>query len=495
MSYIPPQELALGNGFYLSESLPASHQLCQNWYPNYPENDSISKAHLLPTPGLTEIENTGPSSSNRGSHVLSGVPFFVNGNTLWRLDRSIDAINNENFTLTNIGNIPGQGRVSIADSGTELCIVVPGTNQAYIYSDANGLQQITDPSFIPQPQASIVNGVVFASGYFVFHADNAVVFHSNVNDGMSYNALDFFTYQNGKNDVVGLHEFKEQLYVFSVDSSAVYAPTNTTLAGSAFVKIDGYEFSKGLSSQFCVYDFDGSFVILGQGVNESPKIYVFTGNNFTPISTTSIENIIHQYSIEDIQESFGFNYTSRGAVFAVFNFRENTFVFDSKATGLSGKKIWHERRSENLSDKSRWRVNSLITAYNRLLCGDSESGIIGFIDDAAYTDYGNTRVWDVSLATIENNSKTMFFHYFEIEVEGGIATSYDDEPVIALRYSDDGKTFPHAPRSLTLGDRGEFRRKVRWYNLGSTSKQRVWRLTGSNNQRYVLLKALVGMDG
>ena len=37
---LEPKEIPLGNGFYVSESLPVSHQLCQNLFPNYPESDS-----------------------------------------------------------------------------------------------------------------------------------------------------------------------------------------------------------------------------------------------------------------------------------------------------------------------------------------------------------------------------------------------------------------------------------------------------------------------
>lgn len=493
MTQIRQSEIPLGNGFYESESLPAASMGCQNFRPNYPESDAVSRAQLFPTEGLTQIDTTGANAINRGAHTLAGEPYFVNNGTLWRLNRTIDGIGNEIFTLDNLGSIPGTGRVSMADNGTQLCIVVPGTALAYIYTKSGGLQQITDPNFIPSPAASIVNQVRFVSGYFVFAADNAIVFHSQPNDGLSYNAIDFFQYGNARNDVVGIHEYKEQLFVFSDNSSAVYAPTNTTGLGSAFVKIQGYEFSKGLASQFSIFDFDGTFAMIGQGANESPKIYVFTGNDFTPISTTSIEYLLQEYPIEDINNSFGFNYTSRGAVFAVFSLPNNTFVYDSKASALAGRKIWHERRSEGLADKSRWRVNSLITAYDRLLVGDSESGIIGFIDSDSNTDYGNLRVFDVALPPIENSSNVLFFHSFEIEIESGI-TNTDGEPEIALSYSDDAKTFTSL-RHKKCGAKGQFKRDVKWFNLGSTNRQRVFRLTMSADERFVLLKALVVIDG
>ena len=38
---------------------------------------------------------------------------------------------------------------------------------------------------------------------------------------------------------------------------------------------------------------------------------------------------------------------------------------------------WHERKSVVNAQDIRWRVNSLVTAYGRILVGDSQDGRIG----------------------------------------------------------------------------------------------------------------------
>lgn len=484
-------EMTLGNGAYISQSPQVSDQVYKNWFPNYPETQGISDAQAFPTPGLTEILETGSAQINRGAHVMAGKPFFVNGTTLFRVDLTIDQFGAEFFSAVNLGNIIGSNRVSMDDNGTQLVIVVPGTATAYVFTDSGGLVQITDPDFIPSPQASIVNQVKFVSGFFVFAADNAVIFHSQVNDGLNYNALDFFIYENARNDVVGIHEYKEQLYVFSTVSSAGYSATNISQLGSAFTAITGYTFSKGLASKFTIFDFDGSFVMIGRGVNESPKIYLFTGNDFTAISHTSIEFFLQQYSDTEIENSFGFNYTFRGAIFAIWSLPRNTFVFDSKASSLGGKKIWHDRESENLFDKVRWRVNSLVTAYSRLMVGDSEGGLIGFIDEDSDKDYDQKIIRTISLATISNNSKTVYHGYIEVELESGTSTT-DEELMLGMNYSSDTRN-DVPTRYRGCGFKGEYNRKVRWYNLGQTNRLRVYTFTTSD--RLTLWKVLVVLDG
>ncbi|HHZ95917.1 MAG TPA: hypothetical protein EYN67_10270 [Flavobacteriales bacterium] len=491
---LEPKEIPLGNGFYVSESLPVSHQLCQNLFPNYPESDASSITQLFTRLGLKEILTTPGGEVSRGVRVMSGIPYFINGNTLWRLNRLVDSFSNETFTVDNLGTITGTGLVSLADSGTQLGIVVPGTNTAYMYSDSAGLVQITDSEFIPSP-ATMVNSVVFITGVFIFGADQAIVFESDTNDGLSYDAANFFIYGNAKNNIVGLHEYNEQLFVFSDINCAVYAPTNLNELGALFTKVKGYEFTKGLSSQFAIYDLGESFVMMGQGFNETPKIYQFTGNEFTPISTTSIEQILERYTSEEIKKAFGFNYTFRGETFAVFSMKNNTFKYCMKATKMAGKKVWVEDRSENLANKDRWRVNGLVTAYDRLLCSDSEGGLIGELAEGERTDYGNLIRYDFSLPPISSGTKEIFYRYFLLEVEAGLATG-DDELDVEMNYSDDGKVFPdNGWRTRGMGLKGEYQRILRWSNLGRSRTPRTFRFRMTKPGKYVIIRAWVGVDG
>ena len=491
---LEPTEIPLGNGFYVGESLPVSHQLCQNLYPNYPESDASSTAQLFTRLGLNQLKTTGGSAVNRGLRVMAGVPYFVNANTLWGFNRTVDALGGEIFTLNNLGTIPGIGRVDIADSGTQLTIVVPGTNTAFVYSIASGLLPITDPEFIPSP-ATIVNSVVFASGVFVFSADKAIVFESDVNDALSYDSSNFFIYGNARNDVVGLHEYNEQLYVFSTTNSSVYAPTNFTELGSLFTKVQGYDFTKGLSSQFAVYDFGSTFVMMGQGFNETPKIYIFTGNDFEPISTTSIEFFLEAYTFDELSETFGFNYTFRGETFAIFSLKNNTFKYCLKASAMSGKKIWVEDRSENLANKSRWRVNGIVTAYDRLICSDSESGIIGELTENSFTDYGELIRYDFSVPPISGKSKNLRYRYLRMEIEAGLATG-TDELSVEMNYSDDSKVFPdHGWRTRDCGLSGNYSRILSWDSLGQSRTPRVFRFRITKPGKYVIIRLWAGVDG
>ena len=120
-------EIPLSGGFYQSESLPVSSQRCLNFYVNVPETMGISQAQLFPTPGLSEIANSGDFEVNRGSRTFKSEPYFVNGNKLYRLNRVAGSATSFSFNLEELGAISGTGRVSMSDNGIQLIIVVPGT--------------------------------------------------------------------------------------------------------------------------------------------------------------------------------------------------------------------------------------------------------------------------------------------------------------------------------------------------------------------------------
>lgn len=478
-----PQSIPLGTGFYVSESLPNASIECQNFYVNVPEAAGISGAQLYSTPGLVQQARSGETDSNRGAHVLNEQPYFVNGNVLYRLEAD--------NALTNLGAIEGTGFVSMADNGTQLLIVVPGTRIGYIYTVAGGLVQITDATFL-DPAKAAPEICVFIGGFFVISRGSKEFFHSNLNNGLVYNALDFGSAEADPDIIRSLHVYKNQLYVFGSETIEVFNLVGG--AGFVFQRIQGFVIPKGIAAPFSVTDFDGSFAFVGQGVNESPKVYVWAGSGVTPISHTAVDILLQ--SANDIENIFAWNYTFRGATFLGFSSDSSgTFVFDSKASSLAGAKVWHTRLSRNLQDKNRWRVNSIVTAYNKLLVGDSESGRIGEINNDVFTEYDNTVRRIFSLPTFENNSEYLTFNYVETVIDSGQGQINEDEPQIYMEYTDDARTPYRSRGGRGAGKVGQFNVKQRWQQLSSTNRYRIFRFICDAPVRWTILKMLVNVDG
>ena len=192
--------IPISTGFYKSRSLPISHQEGKNVYLGPVERAGLSDRVLWGTPGITEVtSSTGNDEPNRGSRTMAGIPYFVNGDTLYSLD--------SDFVATSRGTISGTGRVSMADNGLQLMILVPG-GAGYIYTAATTtLSTITDGDFDANGNPQYV---VFIDGYFMCSTDSKKFIVSDLNDGTSWNALAFGTAESDPDDIVAPVVVKNQ---------------------------------------------------------------------------------------------------------------------------------------------------------------------------------------------------------------------------------------------------------------------------------------------
>jgi len=473
--------LPFTNGFYQSRSLPLSAQRCVNWYTNVSETQTLSRECLFGTPGISMIDAGQMLEPNRGSHVMSEIPFFVNGNTLYRLNRTVNPDLTESFSVDSLGTIEGSGRVSMADNGLQLCIVVPG-GKAYIFTQSpDSLVEITDPDF-----AGPAETVVFIDGYFVFNKTNSnIIFHSELRDGTAYNALDFAEAEADPDNTVALHVHRNTLYVLGKETIEPYSNVGST--EFVFAPIRGGVLNKGLRSTFGVHEFNQSFAFIGSGADEGEAIWLFQGGGLTKISTIPVDVLLQNATPEQLNESYVFYHSLNGAHFFGITFGAKTLSFDSTATKYGSRMIWHERSSRIDESDIQWRVSTLVNAYNRTLVGDIVDGRIGELNDEAYQEYGNVIVRLCAGQPFENTGVSMNIAQIEAVFDAGSGTLVNN-PLVGMDYSDNGGRSFSDKLFRGLGKIGEYGRRTIWRRLGRFSRSRVLRFHFSENSNPSFLK-------
>lgn len=458
--------LSIADGFYKSPSLPISNQECINLYPNIPQAPALSPGTLFGIPGLNQLTTSGTFATgiNRGSHVKNNIAYMVNGDELVRVDRTVGPP--ESFSTTVLGTITGSGRVSMADNGTQLMIVT-NTGDGFIFNEDAGtpFEQISDVDF------TTTNGipqiVVYIDGFFLVTTDSKKFKISSLNDGLTWGALDFGTAEADPDDIVAPHVHQNQLYIFGSETFERFQ--NIGGAAFPFQRVSGGVINKGLFAKFSIIETNNSFVWIGGGVNEAPAIWQSTGGIPQKISTTAIENAIQEFTDTEINDAFSWSYAERGAFFIGFTFPTTTFVVDVVTNR------WHERRSLINNALTRYRVNSMTTAYGRVLVGDSEDGRIGEIA-MVNDEYGENIFRRFSTQPFSNQNIAFFNGSVELTIEAGVGNATVPNPQIRMDFSDDGKTFG-TPRSRAMGKVGEFFRRCIWRRMGRISTARVFRWT------------------
>ena len=489
---MPRTAIPLPLGFYTSESLPFSAQRCVNWIPTMAEGGALNDRALLQVPGIKQFSDTAVSV-NRGSWKMSGVPYFVNGNSLLSTSST--------GSVTNHGAIEGDGRVSMADNGQYLVVLVPGA-KAYAYDNiADELTEITDGDFIQS------DTVVYKDGYFVFTAsDGSVFFNSSLNDPFSFDALDFGTAEISPDKIVAAHVNHNELFILGTETIEIFQNVGGT--GFPFQRIPGANIQKGAHSKFSIVEFDNTFCFVGGGLNERSAIWKVSGaSSVQKISTDAIDKEIQKFTRDEISNSFAMTYSLNGQFFAIFTFESEripsrTFVYNATSSAFSGVKVWFELQS-GVKD-NRWQVQSIVAAYGKLLVGDYFTGLIGEIDKDTLTYYDELISRSMSTQPFSQNGLPVFAGILEATFESGTGLTGDIgtefvynvgtvpgeawNPVVRMDFSDDGGRTFSSEFSRSIGKIGKYEQRSVWNRQGRFPVSRTIRITVTDPIRANLLK-------
>ncbi len=470
-------QLEIATGFYQSESLPLSAQRCINWEPHVPEATALNKRALFDVRGISQKTLTGATilGINRGQQVVNGVPYQINGNNLYSFTSA--------GVVTDHGTINGSGRVSLANNGQFLVIVVPGVT-AYVFdNDDNSLVEITDTDF------RIADTVSFKDGFFTYSSsDGEVFFVSNLNQPLVYNALDFGSADVRPDKIIAVHVNHNELRVWGKETGELFQ--NIGGAGFPYQRVRGGDIQKGLHAKFGIVNFDNSFVFLGGDVNELTSVWRFEGG-VRKISTSAIDNAIQEFTEDEIADAFAFTYAYGGSFFVAFTFTSlnipsKTFVYDATTSALTGQDTWHERQSGMVDDK--WRVTSIVSAYGELLCGDSIDGRIGILEKDTHTEYGNKIRRQKTSSPFHGDGVPLFVSVLNLTMEAGVGTIDGLDPQILLEYSDDQAGIFKIAGKRSYGKIGERQRLPEWRRQGRVPRNRVLRFTTTEPVKSTIIR-------
>lgn len=479
-------EIPLSQGYYKSDSLIIGNQECINLIPIQQQVSVLSSQQLIGIPGIRQVASSGNTifDANRGAHVMAQIPYFVNYNRLYRLDRSF-ATGSEVFTLHEVGvspvSITGTGRVSMADNGTQLMILDPGGN-AFIYNkDTDVLQRVVTGIFDPTSTIK-AQYLDFCDGYFVASTDSKQWFISNLNDGTQWDILDFGSAEADPDNIVAPIVYNNQIFMLGVETTEGFQ--NIGGSGFPFQRSNVY-INKGCYAPFSLIITQQRFFMVGGGTNERAAIWAFSGGQYEKVSTNAIDEALNSYTDNQLNAIFTMSWAHRGQFFVAFTLPDRTFVFNI-STGL-----WHEQLS-SINDEfgdpeqTRWRANSLVSAYGYLLVGDFQDGRIGIFDINEYQEYNEPIVKVFSTLPISNKGNSFRINSVELTMESGIGNGVED-PVVSMAISENLKTYQYE-RSRKIGKIGDYGRRTIWRKNGRIPRFAAFKFRISDPIKTAIIK-------
>lgn len=432
---------------YTQRSLPFDAQRTVNLFPVFDEQGK-EVAALYGTPGL-ELFSTAGNGPIRGGFIsTNGRAFFVSGDSLYEVT-SNGAATFRGLLLTNTGN------VTIDENSSQLFVCDQEDGYILTYS-TNAFAQVTDADF---PSAGTVT---FIDGYFIVNQKNTGKFFiSALNDGFTWDALDFATAESSPDNLLRVVRAIGQIWLLGNKTSEIW--TNTGGSAFPFQKISGAELTTGTMAANTAVEMGSTLYWVGE--SDEGRGIVYRANGFTPqrVSTEAIEYAISKAT--DPDNMVAFKYQQDGHEFYILTSGglETTLVYDITTN------MWHERAFLNESGNFEPHIMScVIFAFGSFLVGDRRNGNIYKMKLDVYNDNGSAIARERIYTHLSDEGRRVRYNKLRIGFESGVGlqTGQGSDPQVLLQLSKDGaRTFSDS-FSASLGAVGQYRSSVEFRRLG-----------------------------
>lgn len=416
-----------------------------NYYPAVMQN-GISKAYLRPTPGLVEFSPA--PGLDRGGLEFQGELYRVSGSRLVKVS--------SNAVTTDLGYIPGSGRVSIARGFDRFCIVTAG--RGFYYIPESGLAPITDPNF------ALASDVVFLDGYFVF-TDGDFIFPAELSDPFVFDPIKFGSAEIDSDPIRSLEVVRNELH--AVGSTTIEIYQNVGGSNFPFQRVKGAVVTKGSVGRYASLEVEDALFFVGSGREEAPSVYMAAGGTAQRISTDEIDKICQGYTPQQLATITIDSYTSEGSYFVIVNLPDQSLCFDVWSSAAAGIPLWHIRTAAGDEEKP-WRCSQPSRVYGKWIGGDPTTGRLCEIKNDTPTEYGEVlfREFTTPLSFIDGSG----FIVHKMEIFGiPAATSVSVNPKMSIAVSRNGVEFG-VERWVMSGKRGAHNFSPMWRKIGRADK-------------------------
>lgn len=428
-------------------SIPFDGQRTINLYPVFDQQGKEVSA-LYGTPGLSLFSTAGAGPVRGEFASANGRGFAVSGDNLYEIDSAGVATSRGTLNTE-------EGIVSIDENSTQLAIC-DGVD-VYIFTYAsNSFAEVSD---IDLPSAGTLT---FIDGYFVINKNDSGQFYiSALNDGTSWDSLDFATAESSPDELLRVYNALGQLYLLGTKTSEIW--TNTGASAFPFERIAGGKMEVGILAPHSAVTIDTSLFWIGRDGVGSGIVYRTQG--FTPkrISTNAIELLIQQAPTPETLRAY--TYQQDGHAFYVITGggMDTTLVYDISTS------LWHERAFLNAFGEFEQHLGGCgMFAFNKQLVGSRNNGKIYEMSPTFYSDDGDELAAERVFTHISDENKRTRYSSLEIAMETGVGlqTGQGSDPRISLWVSKDGGKTYSGGYTSSFGAVGKYKARAIFRRIG-----------------------------
>lgn len=357
--------------------------------------------------------------------AIGGVWLVVSGQELYKFEHP--------STVTLIDDLPGEGFCQFAATTDRVLIIRDGI----LYTtDGDTLGTVSTPDDV------LIGGLASIDNFFIMSVLNSQRFYWLEPGQTDIDALNFASAERLPDPIESVAVAADEIYFIGRLGPEVWTVTGD--ADIPFQRITGRVYNEGCASgdtvvtttvkgiPALIWVTDVRTVVLAQGVPST-------------ISNKSIEELLKKATT---LRAWSFRYNRHS--FYVLTYDQQTLVYD---IDYDRWLRWDSYLMDN------WRAHLGIQENASVYSGDSVTNQIWILDEGV-SDDGAPVIRELS-GSIDCTGTPFQCNKITIRVNAGWSPSYDLEPLLSLRWSDDQGVTWSQYRTISLGNAGHYD-KVTW---------------------------------
>lgn len=455
----------------LSISSDSNSQRCVNMFPISVGKDGRGGGALIPSPGLQSLIDLN-GTEGRGIISIGDYVYVVVDDKLYKLTINTTTLETSSTLLGTLNTSVGVVRFST--NPTQL-MIVDGSADGYIVTLSTG-------AFATISDADFVGGthVIFCDGYFMYNEPNtAFIRVSAINDGLTYDALDVASVESKPDNLVGLAVNKGEVWCFGEKTVEVwYDAANPS--GMPFSPRVGSEIDMGCAAPYSILELENLIMWLdsrGMIVQSQISPYIrdqSSGYDLKIVSDEAMNSAIASYGT--ISDAIATTYNDRGHIMYHLTFpsERKTWVYDH-ATNVWTERAYYDTTNNRLIE----HLITHCTSHKTLNLGCSHiNGKVYLMAKDIYSDDGVGIRRIRTTSPFSSEGKFITVNQLTLRIKSGYALSTGEgsDPMIAMRYSNDGGHTWSNEEARSAGRIGEYGIPITWNRLG-TAREWVFEFT------------------
>jgi hypothetical protein len=486
---------------YQSQSLLADAQMCKNWYVETIESGSgKSKMALYRSPGLKRF--TDPKGYGLGGYGLGGYGIGEEAQKVWNMKSCFGR------TFAVVEWPKEQNLIEVFSDGTFISrgtLGAPGTKPSIAYNNASQLMiasggqlfllNLTNNqlSEIDTTKGTALQGPVskirFSDSFFIALIKNSQKFQVSAPlDGSSWDPTDITAIEVFPDNVLSMEVDHREIILMGEKQTVIYGDSGAP--NFPFDPVPGGFMEQGILAPESLVKADNSWFWIGQDERGGAMAWRAVGYSPRRITTHAIEFAWQGYPRVDDAIAWTFQYRGHTFIHFYFPSADKSWRFDI------AENLWHEVGS---SIGAHLGLCHLF-AYGKHLVGARNSGII--YELGTFTDDDGAPLIVTRRSPYIGDEDEWGFHTeLRLSVETGVGPSpplldgrgQPRDPILSLRWSDDGAKTWSQPRNVGLGKGGEYGKRVVFRRLGR-SRHRIYEIQCSDSVPVNIIDAYLSVE-